>query len=59
MATRTFLKIDKPVYSPTKVLPNLTRLQTFGSPVNYWVHVTVDVKRPEVFALHPVIVQQK
>jgi hypothetical protein len=48
-----------PLYSPTKVRPNLTRLQTFGSPVNDWVHVTVDVKRPEVFALSPVIVQRK
>ncbi len=27
-----FFKVDKPLYSPAKLLPNLTRLQTFGSP---------------------------
>jgi hypothetical protein len=54
-----FFKIDKPLYSPTKVLPNLTRLQTFGSPVNHWVHVTVDTRRAEVFTVRPVMVKQK
>jgi hypothetical protein len=54
-----FFKIDKPLYSPTKVLPNLTRLQTFGSPVNHWVHVTVDTRRAQVFTVRPVMVQQK
>ena len=37
-----FFKMDKPLYSPTKVLPNLTRLQTFGSPAIHWVKVDVD-----------------
>jgi hypothetical protein len=53
-----FFKVDKPLYSPTKVLPNLTRLQTFGSPLIHWVRVTVDAKDPNVFAVHPVMVQQ-
>lgn len=37
-----FFKVDKPLYSPTKPPPNLTRLQTFGSPSIHWVRVTVD-----------------
>lgn len=52
-----FFKVDKPLYSPTRVLPNLTRLETFGSPVNHWVRVTVDTRRPEVFTLTPVMVR--
>ena len=54
-----FFKVDMPLYTPTKLLPNLTRVQTFGSPSNHWVHVTVDSKRPEVFTVRPVIVKQK
>ncbi len=53
-----FFKVDKPLYSPTKVLPNLTRLQTFGSPHIHWVRVAVDAKNPNVFAVHPVMVKQ-
>ena len=53
-----FFKVDKPLYSPTKVLPNLTRLQTFGSPLIHWVRVTVDAKDPNVFVAHPVMVKQ-
>lgn len=54
-----FFKVDMPLYTPTKLLPNLTRVQTFGSPSNHWVHVTVDSKRPVVFTVRPVIVKQK
>lgn len=54
-----FFKVDKPLYSPTKVLPNLTRLQTFGSPNLHWVKVTVDEKRPSLFDIEPVMVQQE
>ncbi len=53
-----FFKLDKPLYSPAKVLPNFTRLETFGSPVLNWVRVTVDPGSPEVFQIHPVIVDQ-
>ena len=52
-----FFKVDKPLYSPTKVLSNLTRLQTFGSPNIHWVKVTVDDKRESVFDIEPVMVQ--
>jgi hypothetical protein len=53
-----FFKVDKPLYSPTKLLANLTRLQTFGSPLIHWVRVTVDAKNANVFAIEPVIVKQ-
>lgn len=53
-----FFKVDKPLYSPTRLLTNLTRLQTFGSPLIHWVRVTVEPKNPNVFTIHPVIVKQ-
>ncbi len=53
-----FFKFDKPLYSPTKVLPNFSRLQPFGSPLIHWVKVTVDPTGPEVFTVHPVMVRQ-
>ena len=53
-----FFKVDKPLYSPTKLLANLTRLQTFGSPQIHWVRVTVDAKNADVFTIQPVIVKQ-
>ena len=54
-----FFKYDKPLYSPTKVLPNLTRLQTFGSPSIHWVRVSVDPSSANVFTVEPVVVKQK
>jgi hypothetical protein len=51
-----FFKIDKPLYSPNKLLKNFTRLQTFGSPSNHWVKVTVDTSSSQVFSIQPVIV---
>lgn len=53
-----FFKLDKPLYSPTKLLPNLTRLQTFGSPSLHWVKVTVAPMSANVFQVQPVIVRQ-
>jgi hypothetical protein len=53
-----FFKVDKPLYSPTRLLPNLTRLQTFGSPLIHWVRVSVEPKNPNVFTVQPVIVKQ-
>jgi len=53
-----FFKMDKPLYSPTKVLSNLTRVQTFGSPVLHWVKVTVNPASEQVFTVHPVTVKQ-
>jgi hypothetical protein len=53
-----FFKMDKPLYSPTKVLANLTRVQTFGSPVLHWVKVTVDPATESLFTVQPVMVRQ-
>lgn len=53
-----FFKLDKPLYSPVKLLPNFTRLQTFGSPSLHWVRVTVDPASSNVFQVQPVIVHQ-
>lgn len=53
-----FFKMDKPLHSPTRLLANLTRLQTFGSPLIHWVRVTVDAKNANVFTIQPVIVKQ-
>jgi hypothetical protein len=54
-----FFKVDKPLYSPTNLLPNLTRVETFGSPSIHWIRVTVDPASEEVFTFHPVLVRQK
>jgi hypothetical protein len=48
-----FFKLDKPLIDYAHLLPNVTRLQTFGSPNIAWVRVTVDPTSPEVFAIHP------
>ena len=53
-----FFKMDKPLYSPTKLLPNLTRVQTFGSPSLHWVKVTVNPASEQVFLVQPVTVKQ-
>jgi hypothetical protein len=53
-----FFKMDKPLYNPHKLLTNLTRVQTFGSPLIHWVRVTVDPKNANVFTVQPVIVKQ-
>jgi hypothetical protein len=53
-----FFKLDKPLFDPTHLLPNFTRLQTFGSPSLHWVKVKVDPTSTAVFQVEPVIVQQ-
>lgn len=53
-----FFKVDKPLYGPTRILPNLTRLQTFGSPNMHWVKVNVNPKRPGLFDIEPMMVKQ-
>ncbi|MEY8877873.1 MAG: hypothetical protein AB9M60_15285 [Leptothrix sp. (in: b-proteobacteria)] len=53
-----FFKVDKPLRSPTRLLPNFTRLQTFGSPSLHWVKVTVNPQSEALFQIEPVIVRQ-
>lgn len=51
-----YFKIDKPLKDATHLLPNFTRVQTFGSPNIHWVMVDVDASTRDVFTFHPMIV---
>jgi hypothetical protein len=52
-----FFKIDKPLYSPSRLLTNFTRVQTFGSPHLHWVKVRVNPGSAHLFEIEPVIVK--
>lgn len=52
-------KVDKPLYKPNSLLPNFTRVETFGSPSLHWVKVTVDPASANVFRIEPVLVTQR
>jgi hypothetical protein len=52
-----FFKIDKPLISSNKLLTNLTRVQTFGSPNIHWVRATIDPTSRHVFTFQPMIVE--
>lgn len=51
-----FFKHDKPLLDQADLLPNFTRLETFGSPNVHWVKVTVDPKARSLFVIEPMIV---
>jgi hypothetical protein len=51
-----FFKMDKPLVDQAHLVPNLTRLETFGSPNIHWVKVTVDPRSRNVFRFEPMIV---
>ena len=51
-----FFKIDKPLVDQAHLVPNFTRLETFGSPNVHWVKVTVDPRSRNVFRFEPMIV---
>lgn len=51
-----FFKIDKPLLSPTNMLKNFTRVESFGSPNVHWIKVTVDSRSRNVFTFEPMIV---
>ena len=48
-------RVDKPLVerSSRRLVENLTRVETFGTPVLGWVMVTVDTSRPELFVVEP------
>ncbi len=52
-----YFKIDKPLTDATHMIPNLTRVQTFGSPNVHWIKVDVDPASRDVFSFHPMIVE--
>lgn len=51
-----FYKIDKPLVDQAHLVPNFTRLETFGSPNAHWVKVTVRPSSTNVFHFEPMIV---
>jgi hypothetical protein len=51
-----FFKMDKPLVDQAHLVPNLTRLETFGSPNIHWVKVTVDPRSRSLFRFEPMIV---
>ncbi|SON57509.1 hypothetical protein HDIA_3968 [Hartmannibacter diazotrophicus] len=52
-----FFKMDKPLRNATHMIPNITRVETFGSPNVHWLKVDVDPSTPDVFTVHPMIVK--
>jgi hypothetical protein len=52
-------RIDRPMTSSTsgERVENLTRVETFGSPVVGWVRAGVDTSEPEVFTFQPETVE--
>jgi hypothetical protein len=51
-----FFKVDKPLVDQAHLIPNFTRLETFGSPNVHWVKVTVDPHSRNLFRFEPMIV---
>jgi hypothetical protein len=51
-----FFKVDMPLITPAKLLPNFIRLEGFGSANAHWVKATVDPKTRNVFTFEPMIV---
>jgi hypothetical protein len=54
---RWFVRAYQPLVSQANLIPNLTRVQTFGSPNINWVEVTVEPKDRALFTMQPMIVQ--
>ena len=51
-----FFKVDKPLVNQANLVPNFTRVETFGSPNIHWVKVTVDPRSRNLFTFEPMIV---
>ncbi|MCA8879575.1 MAG: hypothetical protein KDA73_06340 [Rhodobacteraceae bacterium] len=51
-----YFKMDKPLPNATHMIPNFTRVQTFGSPNIHWIKVDVDAASRDVFTFRPMIV---
>jgi len=50
-----YFRVDKPLFNPKtkRYVANFTRVETFGSPINGWIHVFVDPKDPDLFTIKP------
>jgi hypothetical protein len=51
-----FFKLDKPLIDQAHLIPNFTRLETFGSPNVDWVRVQVDPHSRNFFQFEPMVV---
>lgn len=51
-----YFKVDKPLVDQADLIPNFTRVETFGSPNVDWVKVTVDPGNRNLFTIDPMIV---
>jgi hypothetical protein len=51
-----FFKLDKPLVDQAHLIPNFTRLETFGSPNVDWVKVTADPRSRNYFTFEPMVV---
>ena len=51
-----FFKVDKALVDQAHLLPNFTRVETFGSPNVHWVKATVDPRSRNIFRFEPMIV---
>jgi hypothetical protein len=51
-----FFKVDKPLVDQAHLIPNFTRIETFGSPNVDWVRVQVDPRSRNFFQVEPMVV---
>jgi hypothetical protein len=51
-----YFKVDKPLIDQANLVPNLTRVETFGSPNVHWVRVDVAPGSRTVFTFTPMLV---
>jgi hypothetical protein len=51
-----FFKVDKVLVDQAHLIPNFTRVETFGSPNVHWVKATIDPRSPNLFRFEPMIV---
>jgi len=51
-----FFKLDKPLVDQAHLIPNFTRLETFGSPNVDWVKATADPRSRNYFTFEPMVV---
>ncbi len=51
-----FFKVDKILADQAHLIPNFTRVETFGSPNVHWVKATIDPRSRNIFRFEPMIV---
>ncbi|MDH6099838.1 metallophosphoesterase [Anabaenopsis sp. FSS-46] len=53
-----YFRIDKPLNNSLgRIIPNFTRVETFGSPNVHWLRVTVDPRNPNLFEINQEILE--